>query len=94
MTTLGSNEEEILTEVSAMLREVIGEEWIQTKEIGMETNFSQDLEVESIEIVQLAEKIEARYGAIDLPSWLADKELDEIIGLKVGDLVKFIASCQ
>jgi acyl carrier protein len=94
MTSLGSSEADILAAVSAMLRDVIGEEWIQTKVIDMSTTFSQDLEVESIEIVQLAEKIQEKYGAIDLPSWLASKDLDEIIGLTVGDLVKFISSCQ
>ncbi len=86
---------EILAEITRLVREVIGEEWVLETPITTETTFSQDLELESIELVALSEKIQARYGdAIDFPGWLAGMELDEIIGLTVGHLVDFIASCQ
>lgn len=95
MNTVDERNQEILEAVAAMIRAVIGEEWLQETPITMESSFSQDLEVESIEFVALAEKLQERYGmAVDFAGWLAGMELDEIINLKVGQLVEFIASCQ
>jgi acyl carrier protein len=74
--------DESLQRVSAMIREVIGEDWDLDEEITMETSFSDDLELESIEFVSLAEKIQAEYGdSVDFVTWLSSKELDEIIAL-------------
>jgi acyl carrier protein len=95
MIELDQNRQEVLDTITAMIREVVGEEWIQDKPVSMETRFAQDLEVESIEIVALAEKMQEVYGeTIDFPAWLSNMELEEIINLSVGQLVDFIASCQ
>lgn len=86
---------QILQEVAQDIAEVIGDEWVSETPITMETSFAQDLEMESIEIVALSEKLQARYGAtIDFPSWLAGMQLEVIIALTVGQLVDYIASCQ
>lgn len=83
-----------LTVVAALIRETIGEEWADEVDIGVETSFSDDLELESIEFVALAELVQERYGAgVDFVGWLSDMELDQIIGLKVGQLVEFIDAC-
>jgi acyl carrier protein len=77
-----------------MLRDVIGEEWVNEAPIGMQTSFATDLELESIEIVALSEKLQERYGdRVDFVGWLSGMEIDEIISLRVGQLVEFIASC-
>jgi acyl carrier protein len=95
MTTDSEGKAKILQEIAELIREVIGEEWARETPITMETTFSHDLEVESIELVALSEKLQERYGAdVDFPGWLAGMELDAIIGLTVGQLVDFIASCQ
>lgn len=86
---------QILQEVAAMIAEVIGEEWVREKPITAQTRFSQDLEMESIELASLSEKIQARYGdTVDFPLWLSTMELDAIISLTVGGLVDHIAECQ
>jgi acyl carrier protein len=83
----------ILEEVAAMIKEVIGEEWTDDTVITMDTTFTFDLEVESIELISLAEKLQERYGTdVNFPVWLADKELDDIINLTVGQLVEYIAT--
>ena len=80
--------------VASLIREVIGEDWIEDIEIGMETSFNVDLELESIEFVALAEALQAHYGAeINFVDWIASMELDQIIELTVGDLVEFISQC-
>ena len=86
---------EILRELAQMIADVIGEEWVQEKPITAATKFSQDLEMESIELAALSEKIQARYGdTVDFPAWLSGMELDDIINLTVGQLVEHIAQCQ
>jgi acyl carrier protein len=86
--------DQVLSSFAAMLREVIGESWADDLDIGLDTSFSHDLELESIEFVALAEKLQEQYGGrVDFAGWLADKELDQIIGLTVGDVVHFITAC-
>lgn len=81
----------VLDELRAMLTEVIGPDELFGIDIELDTAFEADLEVESIEFVALAERLEARYGSrVDFVGWMASKELDEIIALTVGDVVAFI----
>jgi acyl carrier protein len=86
--------EEVLATVARLIAEVVGEEWMEDRAITLETSFEKDLELESIEFVALAEKLQERYGkGVDFVGWLSGKELDEIIGLTVGELVEFIVRC-
>ena len=85
--------DEVLEVVRGMLVEIIGAEYLLDLSIDLTTSFDADLELESLEFVTLAERLLARYGAgVDFIAWLATKELDEIIGLTVGDLVAFIVA--
>ncbi|MEQ1507957.1 MAG: phosphopantetheine-binding protein [Myxococcota bacterium] len=85
--------DEILATMTELLREVVGDAWASEVEIGMDTSFSNDLELESIELVALAEKVQARYGAdVDFVGWLSTLDLDAIIALTVGDVVGFVES--
>lgn len=84
-----------LTAIADLIQEVIGEDWDLDEEITLETSFSDDLELESIEFVSLAEKMQATFGEeVNFVRWLSEKELDEVIDLKVGDVVEFINSCK
>lgn len=77
-----------------MIREVIGEDWEFDQPIVAGTSFNSDLEMESIEFVALAEKLKAHYGdRVDFVGWFSRKELDEIIELKVGEVVDYIDGC-
>ena len=89
-----NDQSEILSRVADAIRRVIGEEWIHDETIDMGTSFANDLELESIEFVALAEELQNVFGEkVDFVSWLSTMELDAIIGLSVGDVVEFIASC-
>jgi acyl carrier protein len=93
--TREAKESEVLSTVAGFIEEVIGEQWVSEIDINMDTTFSADLELESIEFVALAEKLQERYGsAVDFPAWLSMMELDDLINLKVGQLVEHIASSQ
>ena len=90
-----SNHADILATVQELIVEVAGDELLLTGPIGMATSFNADLELESIEFVALAEKLQLRYGtSVDFVGWISKKELDQIIALTVGELVEFIASCR
>jgi acyl carrier protein len=82
----------VLAEVRELLGQVMGEDYLADIDVGLETSFNGDLELESIEFVALTEGLRARYGDdVDFVPWMANMDFDEIIGLTVGDLVNFIA---
>jgi acyl carrier protein len=86
--------DQVLAEVRAMLTEIIGPEYTLGLDIGMDTSFDTDLQLESIEFVKLATMLADRYGnRVDFLAFLAAKELDEIIEMTVGELVTYIANC-
>ncbi len=85
--------ESVLADITEILHDVIGEDLLLGDEIGMDTSFDEDLELESIEFVALAEQLLERYGEqVDFVGWLATMELDEIIALTVGQLVDFVVT--
>lgn len=86
---------DILATVQQLIVEIAGDELLVTGPITMATSFNADLELESIEFVALAEKLQQHYGtSVDFVGWISQKELDQIIELTVGELVEFIASCR
>ncbi len=85
--------EDVLGTVVALITEVIGEEYASGLDIGMDTTFQEDLELESIEFTALAERLMETYGdQVDFMSWLAEMDVDAIIAMTVGELVDFIAA--
>lgn len=95
MTSTDRDPEQVLTTVAELLREVIGDDGGLGPPITMDTSFNEDLELESIEFVALAEKLQERYGkSVDFAGWLSGMELTEILSLRVGALVDRIVSQQ
>jgi acyl carrier protein len=81
-----------LDTVSRLIHEVMGDDGLV--DIDLDTSFSDDLELESIEFVALAEAIQGHYGArVDFTGWLAGHSLDALLALRVGDLVAHIDRC-
>jgi acyl carrier protein len=89
------NEQQILDDVRSMIAGIIGQDVdLNDREIALDTSFNRDLELESIEFVVLSEQLQNRYGKdLDFAGWLAAKELQDIINLRVGDVVRFIEQC-
>lgn len=91
MGTETSTEQAVLAEVVEVLVEVLGDEFLLEGDVGMETRFNDDLAIESIEFVALAEKLKLRYGTrVDLVAFLAGKDIAEIMALTVGELTTYI----
>ncbi|MFI1393448.1 acyl carrier protein [Streptomyces sp. NPDC020681] len=84
--------ERILAEITTMLVQTVGDEFLLADEVTFATTFNEDLALESIEFVALAELLQQRYGtAVDLISFLAEKDMEEILAMTVGDLVAHIS---
>jgi acyl carrier protein len=89
-----TTQSDVLENVALILREVVAEEWAADVPIHMETSFSSDLELESIEFVCLGERLTQRYGQqLDFAGWLSGMELNEIIAMRVGTLVEYVVRC-
>ncbi|WP_327071782.1 acyl carrier protein [Kitasatospora sp. NBC_01250] len=74
-----------------MLATVLAEFGLDDAEVTMESRFTEDLELESIDLVTLAGQLQERWGdRINFAEFLAGMELDEIIGLTVGRLVRHV----
>lgn len=84
----------VLADIAGMLRSMLDEYGLDDIEVTMETRFAEDLELESIDLVTLAGSLEARYGRqVNFAAFVADLELDAIIDLSVGQLVRYVVRC-
>ena len=81
----------LLAEVARLILEVMEEEEGAVV-ITLETRFQADLELESIELIALGDALRARYGErLSVASWLTSLSLEDLMDLKVGDLVSWLA---
>ena len=81
-----------LAELEGMIADVVGEDYLLDLVITADTTFNGDLELESIEVVLLAERLLQRYGdRVDLLALIGGLSLDEIIGLTVGQVADHVA---
>ncbi|MBN2485679.1 MAG: acyl carrier protein [Bacteroidales bacterium] len=85
---------EIFKKVKELITEVIGAEFIEEYTVEMESTLTGDLEMESIEIVELSEKIKKHYGgAVSFSEWMAKLSLEQLINLSIKDIVTYIEGC-
>ena len=85
------NKSSVLEQIIKVIREAVNEDWIQDYEIDADTSFNDDLELESIEFVEIAEKLQQHFGSrLNFIDWLSSMSLDQIISLTVGDLERYV----
>jgi acyl carrier protein len=90
-TDAAPSQEAVLIDLRRMIIEVIGEDYITDTEIGLDTSFYEELEIESIEFVALGEALQEHYGdRVDFAAWIATLEVDDIIAMTVGRLTEHI----
>lgn len=87
--------DEIFVLLKQFITEVVGEEFASEMNISKESRFTHDLEMDSIEIVAVSEKIKKHFGpSIDFTGWLSGMSIDELISLNMNDIILFIAEHQ
>ena len=83
--------ENVLADIREILVELLGDYAVEPDEITVETTFHEDLGLESIDLVTVAAKLSERYGEhVNLAAFLAEQELDDVIGMQIGMLVDFV----
>ncbi|HEY3472269.1 MAG TPA: phosphopantetheine-binding protein [Amycolatopsis sp.] len=77
--------------VAELLAELVGDTEVLGVEITPDTTFHEDLQLESIDLVTFASILAEHFGAeVNLAEYLAEKDLDDVIGLTVGDIARFV----
>lgn len=83
--------QEIFSLLKQFITDIIGEEFVEEMDVSMHSSFTKDLEMDSIEIVAFSEKVKNYFGEeIDFTGWLSNLDLDQLINLKMEDIVHFI----
>src|SRR5690606_33900109 len=90
-TEAAPTREQVLVDLQRILDEVVGEDLLMGEDLTMETSFNEDLQLESIEFVALAEALLDTYGErVDFVTWMASMELDQVVALTAGQVVDFV----
>ena len=88
-------QEKIFGKIKELITEVIGKDFIDEYDVDMDSTLTGDLEMESIEIVELSEKIKLFYGQqIGINDWMAKMNLEELVNLAIKDIVNFLEGCK
>lgn len=88
---MGADRTAILAEISEMLQAIL-KDVDPDVEITTSTTFRDELEMESIDIVSLAGRLQARYGnTVNFAQFVANLDLTSVSELRVGQLVEHIA---
>ncbi len=91
--TTAASEVTVLADLSAMLRVLLDEYGLDDAEITMDTTFHDDLELESVDLVALSGQLREHYGErVNFATFIAARDLEEIIALTVGELVRYIVA--
>lgn len=92
-TAAGLTRESVLADLERILLEVVGDDLLMDGPLEMETSFSDDLQLESIEFVALAEELLNTYGEkVDFVTWMSGMELDQVVSLTAGEVVDFVVT--
>lgn len=93
VTRSGSLYDSVRTTVETAIRDVVGEWYYEECRIGLDSTFAEDIQLESMEVMEVAERLIEEYeGRVDFVAWFGDMELDDLIALTVGSVVDFIVA--
>jgi acyl carrier protein len=83
----------VFDEVAGIVRDVVGEDFLLEQQITPDTSFSEDLALESIEFVELSERLQERFGRrANLATFISGMDIDQIMDITVGELAAYIAT--
>lgn len=81
----------VFADVVSMLRAVLGDFGTDV-EITADSTFSDDLGMESLDVVSLAGRLQSRYGnSVNFAQFVAGLDVSSMADLRVGQLVDFVA---
>ena len=72
---------------------VVGRWYYEECQVGLDSTFAEDIELESMEVMEIAERlIETYEGRVDFVTWFSGMELEDLVELTVGNVVDFIVT--
>jgi acyl carrier protein len=90
-----ADDQQSFLELVAILAAVSGEGSAWANAVTPDSQLERDLRMESVELAALGDALRARYGArVDLEAFFAGLEIEELIELKVADVLAYLASRQ
>lgn len=93
MDAIMNEKDQVFGTLKQFISDIIGADIAEELDITENSNFTKDLEMDSIELVSFAEKVKVKYGTeIDFTKWLSAMDLDQIVKLNIGDIVNFIVN--
>lgn len=81
-------------DLAAALAAATGDDSLLSTGIGVRTTLEGDLCFDSLDLAALGAVLRERYGTpVDLVGYVAGLDIDEIIGLTVGDVTDYVNRC-
>ena len=81
----------VIDAVTDIVRVVIGADFLVEQDITPDTSFSHDLSLDSIEFVELSEKLQQHFGPrANVATFIAGLDIDAIMDITVGQLAEYI----
>lgn len=85
---------QIIGDIARTVTDVIGDDYLIATEISASTTLIGELELESIEFVSLAARLQDLYAEqVDFVAFVTELEMDQLTDLTVGELADFIGRC-
>lgn len=83
--------DDVLATVVELVVELLGDYVDADLRIGRDTTFHDDLELESVDLVTLADLLAQRFGPqVNLSAYFADKGLADVIAMTVGEVADYV----
>ena len=80
--------------ITGALAAATGDESLLSAGITATTRLEGDLYLDSLDVAALGAVLRDRYGTtVDLAGYVADLDIDQIIGLTVGDIAAYVDRC-
>ena len=72
---------------------VVGRWYYDECQVALDSTFAEDIELESMEVMEIAEKLIETYdGKVDFVTWFSGMELEDLVEMTLGDVVEFIVT--
>jgi acyl carrier protein len=97
IAAVGTRNQSLFESVHATVEDaivsVVGRWYYDECQVGLESTFAEDVELESMEVMEISEKlIETYEGKVDFVTWFSGMELEDLVEMTLGDVVEFIVA--
>jgi acyl carrier protein len=90
MSTQETTFDDVRATVESSIVAVVGRWYYDECQVDLDSTFAEDIELESMEVMEIAERLIETYDTVDFVTWFSGMELDDLVELTMGDVVSFI----